>query len=366
MQGDPRGGTVAVNDGGQDVLTGVCSGEGESEDSTSKLRARLAPTALAPAGSRGEGGFRDPQGRPQEVRGRGRGRPGRATTPVFVDGVERGTIVADSLGRGQIEFGDDNGGPPLDFDPARKGDRRRERRGRALQRDPRRHDPRRQPVHRSPRRRPRSWRRRRRGRAAAHTKLRIREDCRRDFSVEIEDVPVGGYDLFVGGVLRGTIQVADVGGGDLKGELEFTSEQGEPELFLDFEPVGATVEVKQADVLFFSLTQGRPGTGGGGGGGGSCTACRSRSTCRCSRRIGRLGRRALPRPRRLPHGLPRRDRGRRRRRLRPAGRRRHARHPPRSPPDRASSSSATRSSPGRPCSTSIPAVRRRGVRRRAR
>jgi hypothetical protein len=111
------------------------------------------------------------------------------------------------------------------------------------------------------------------GAGSGDTKLRVREDCRRDFDVEIEDVPVGAYDLYVGGVLRGQIQVVDVAG-KVQGELEFTSQPGEvDELFLDFEPVGATVEVKQGDVLFFSLTQGGPGTGGGGGGGGggSCT-----------------------------------------------------------------------------------------------
>jgi hypothetical protein len=108
------------------------------------------------------------------------------------------------------------------------------------------------------------------GVGSGDTKLRVREDCRRDFDVEIEDVPLGAYELYVGGTLRGQIQVVDVAGQN-KGELEFTSEPGEvDELFLDFEPVGATVEVKQGDVLFFSLTQGGAGTGGGGGG-GTCT-----------------------------------------------------------------------------------------------
>jgi hypothetical protein len=265
MAGDPRGQIVTVNDGSQDVLAGVCSGEGESEGSTSKLRARLAPTALAPAGSEAKAEF--------EIRKDGRQKfeveiervePG--DYPLFVDGVQRGVIPVGALGRGQLEFGDDDGGPPLDFDP----------RGKLIdvasgagvlfsgtldgtipgvnQCDFSETETALVAAAAA-------------GAGSGDTKLRIREDCRRDFSVEIEDVPVGGYELFVGGVLRGTIQVLDLGD-RVQGELEFTSEQGEQdELFLDFEPVGATVEVKQGDTLFFSLTQGAPGTGGGGGGG---------------------------------------------------------------------------------------------------
>jgi len=266
MAGDPRGQTLTVSDGSQDVLSGVCSGEGESSGSTAKLRARLAPTALAPAGSEAKAEF--------EIRKDGRTKfevevervePG--DYPVFVDGVQRGAIAVGALGRGQLEWGDDDGGPPLDFDPRGKLIDVASGAGvlfsgtldgtipgvnqcdfseteTALVAAPAA------------------------GSGSGDTKLRIREDCRRDFSVEIEDVPVGAYDLFVGGVLRGTIQVVDLGD-RVQGELEFTSEQGEQdELFLDFEPVGATVEVKQGDTLFFSLTQGGPGTGGGGGGGG--------------------------------------------------------------------------------------------------
>ena len=267
LPGDPRGGALSVDDGADDVLAGVCSGEGESSGSTAKLRARLAPTGLAPAGSEAKASF--------EIRKDGRrkfeveieGVPS-GDYPVFVDGTQRGSIAVGSLGRGQLEWGDDNGGPPLDFDP----------RGKLI--DVAGTDgilfsgsldgaipgvnqctfsETVTPLVPAPAA----------GAGSGDTKLRIRDDCRRDFSVEIEDVPVGAYDLLVGGVSRGTLQVTDVGGQN-KGELEFTSEPGEvDELFLDFEPVGATVEVKQGATLFFSLTQGPPGTGGGGGG-GSC------------------------------------------------------------------------------------------------
>jgi len=267
LPGDPRGATITVDDGADDVLAGVCSGEGESSGATAKLRARLVPTDLAPVGSEAKASF--------EIRKDGRrkleveieGVPS-GDYPVFVDGVLRGAIAVGSLGRGQLEWGDDDGGPPLDFDPRGKlidvagsagilfsgsldgaipGVNQCTFSETVT------------PLVAAPAA----------GAGSGDTKLRIRDDCRRDFSVEIEDVPLGAYELFVGGVSRGTIQVADVGGQN-KGELEFTTEPGEvDELFLDFEPVGATVEVMQGDTLFFSLTQGAPGTGGGGGG-GSC------------------------------------------------------------------------------------------------
>ena len=120
MPGDPRGGTVRVDDGAQDVLTGVCSGEGESAGSTSKLRARLAPTDSRAGGLRGEGELRDSQGRAQ-AGSRWRSRASRpATTRSSSTASSAARSRSGSLGRGQIEFGDDNGGPPLDFDPRGK------------------------------------------------------------------------------------------------------------------------------------------------------------------------------------------------------------------------------------------------------
>ena len=74
-----------------------------------------------------------------------------------------------------------------------------------------------------------------------------------DFDVEIEDVPVGGYTLRVGGVDRGTIQVSDTGD-DIEGEIEF----GDPaddddELPLDFDPRGQLIEVLEGSTVIFTL-----------------------------------------------------------------------------------------------------------------
>jgi hypothetical protein len=102
---------------------------------------------------------------------------------------------------------------------------------------------------------------------SASARLRLRDDCERDFRVEIEDVPVGAYELYVGGVLRGAIMVID-NGVSVQGELEFDTDEDDPgELLLDFDPAGQAIEVRQGATVFFSSSF----TGGGGGGGSSCT-----------------------------------------------------------------------------------------------
>jgi hypothetical protein len=263
LPGDPRGARIAIDDDGGEVLSGICSGEGEASGSLAKLRARLAPTDLAPAGAEARADF--------DIRKDGRARfeveledvpPG--DYPVFVDGTERGTISVGTLGRGQMEWESDDSGGNLDFDP----------RGKLI--DVAGPDgvwfsgglegaipgvnqcafsETETPLVAAPAA----------GSGSGNTKLRVREDCRRDFSVEIEDVPLGAYDLLIGGVPKGTLQVVDVGGQN-QGEIEFTSEPHDSgELFLDFDPIGAEVEIRQSGTLFFSLTQGPPGSGSGGG-----------------------------------------------------------------------------------------------------
>ena len=91
------------------------------------------------------------------------------------------------------------------------------------------------------------------------TRVRTMTDCDRDFQVEIEEVPVGAYEVMVGGVVRGTLTVVDVDG-ETEGELEFDTDADEPgELPLDFDPVGQTVEVRQGATVFFSNVVGAPG-----------------------------------------------------------------------------------------------------------
>ena len=78
-----------------------------------------------------------------------------------------------------------------------------------------------------------------------------REDGRSRFKVEIEDVPMGDYDLYVAGILRGTIMV----GGKGEGEIEFDTDPDEPgEVLLDFDPRGQLIEVRQGGTTYLSRT----------------------------------------------------------------------------------------------------------------
>ena len=93
--------------------------------------------------------------------------------------------------------------------------------------------------------------------ADAHGKARVRVeiDCDRDFRVEVDDLAVGSYELVVGGVVRGTIDVADIGAGDTEGDIEFDNDPDQPgEILLDFDPRGELVEVRQAGTVFLSVT----------------------------------------------------------------------------------------------------------------
>jgi len=66
-----------------------------------------------------------------------------------------------------------------------------------------------------------------------------------EFDIEIEDVPVGPYTLFVGGAERGTIEVIEYPDGT-EGELEFRFPPEPGKLPLEFDPRGELVEVLDA------------------------------------------------------------------------------------------------------------------------
>ena len=79
--------------------------------------------------------------------------------------------------------------------------------------------------------------------ASGDARLRPETD-RTDFSVEIEDVPVGQYGLRIGGTVVGTISVVQQMDGTISGELEFRNPVEPGKVLLDFDPRG-----KQIDVL---------------------------------------------------------------------------------------------------------------------
>ena len=83
------------------------------------------------------------------------------------------------------------------------------------------------------------------GGAKGEARFRDKDDCDQDFQVEIEDVPLGEYELQVGGVTRGTITVMNMGG-ENEGELRFDTDlDGQGELPLDFDPRGKLIQVLQ-------------------------------------------------------------------------------------------------------------------------
>ncbi|MGI9431940.1 MAG: hypothetical protein ACR2PQ_06990 [Myxococcota bacterium] len=268
LPGDPRGSTVSVHNGSDDVLETVLSGSGESDDSRVREETLLSPTAFSTGGRarvrferRDDGELRFDVDLENVAPGEYR---------VVVGGIERGVLVTNALGHGEIEWrtdSDDRDHLPLDFDPRGEivdvlnaageivftGDTEGQLPGvnecgfqeveTALS-----------PSAAA-------------GLGSGRARLRIRDDCRRDFNVEIEDVPTGPYDLFVDGVLRGTIDVVDLPG-QTEGEIEFDTEVDDPgEIFLDFDPSGAALEVRQGDTSFFTGTVGTlDGSGSGGGG----------------------------------------------------------------------------------------------------
>lgn len=257
---DPRRNEVEVEDEAGTVLTNTAPDGSHPEGTRINERVALLSTGAIAGASGGarlreRRGVRDFDVEIEDV-------PDGVYT-LLVDTVDRGVITA-AAGRGKIEFSDGGDDPeelPLDFDPF----------GAAVQvaqgstiilsgtllagaidvsvctpsesttllsnvgPDPDAH---------------------------GDVRFRVKDDCDRDFRVEIEDLPVGAYDVLVGGVVRGAIDVVALGLGETEGQIEFDTDVDEPgEVPLDFDPVGQTVEIRQGATLFLSTTVGTPGPG---------------------------------------------------------------------------------------------------------
>jgi hypothetical protein len=87
-----------------------------------------------------------------------------------------------------------------------------------------------------------------------------------DFSVELEDMPAGDYDLYVTDLVipKGVITV-DVSG---EGEIEFATPLDDPKPLFDFAVFDQVIEVRQGATIFFTDTFDDQGGGGGGTSGG--------------------------------------------------------------------------------------------------
>ena len=88
--------------------------------------------------------------------------------------------------------------------------------------------------------------------ASGKAKLEPRAD-RTDFSVQIEDVPVGSYALRIGGEVVGSIQVAELADGSVEGELEFRDPVEPGKVLLDFDPRGKQIDVLEGQVVVLGV-----------------------------------------------------------------------------------------------------------------
>ena len=84
--------------------------------------------------------------------------------------------------------------------------------------------------------------------ASGKARLEPRVD-RTDFSVEIEDVPVGDYSLRVGAKVVGTLTVAQQVDGSVEGELEFRNPVEPGKVLLDFDPRGQQIDVLEGSTV---------------------------------------------------------------------------------------------------------------------
>lgn len=92
-------------------------------------------------------------------------------------------------------------------------------------------------------------------------RYRVREGCDRDLGIEIEDVPEGVYDVLLGGLLRGQINVTTTVDG-VRGEVEFDTEADDPgEIPLDFEVRGLGIEIARGGTVYFTGSVSSSGTG---------------------------------------------------------------------------------------------------------
>ena len=82
---------------------------------------------------------------------------------------------------------------------------------------------------------------------------------RSEFSVEIEDLPLGSYTLRVGGLERGSIEVVSTPGGN-QGELEFRSPPEPGKTLLNFDPRDQLIEILQGNTVVLDSVAPAAGT----------------------------------------------------------------------------------------------------------
>jgi hypothetical protein len=106
------------------------------------------------------------------------------------------------------------------------------------------------------------------GNASGKAEFRIRKGTRMSFHVEAEDLDPANYDVTVGGVLQGVLNVQVLADGRVEGEIEFDTKVEPGHVLLDFDPRGQLVTVERASVVYLQVVF--PGPSGSGGS-GTCT-----------------------------------------------------------------------------------------------
>ncbi len=252
---DPRGASFVLTDGSQAVLTAVLAAEGESDDSRSFEKGVLDPAPGSQAKVRTR--FKKKNGKARyQIKGR---KLPAGSYALKVNGVTQAEREVGRNGLLKLRFTDPPKGRralPLDFDPRGnvvelEGPGGLEASGDGSpdidDLDECEESEVEVPLEAIA------------GVGEARSELEIDDDCDKSFEVEIEDVAPGPYDVWVDGVLRGTLQ-ATSDGDDAEGEIEWETDPDDNELLLDFDPDGALIEVKQSDVVFFAGIQTPPAT----------------------------------------------------------------------------------------------------------
>lgn len=90
--------------------------------------------------------------------------------------------------------------------------------------------------------------------AGAEVKWRVGTDCRRRFTVKLENMPDGAYDLYVDGELRGTHVDDEEYELDFRSRPDRDSDDDDDHLPLHFDPSTALIEIRDGETVLFSDT----------------------------------------------------------------------------------------------------------------
>jgi hypothetical protein len=84
----------------------------------------------------------------------------------------------------------------------------------------------------------------------ATARLRIDRDANRDFSVELEDVPTGTYQLIANGAVAASIVVVE-STTDTRGQIEFSTSEDDDHLPLPFDPLAVVLTIRKDNLVYF-------------------------------------------------------------------------------------------------------------------